>query len=58
MYIYSNLGTTNGKTITMTFDVKRLEHQNVNYLNVDPSNYLSASAMVPTGGIFNSKEIP
>lgn len=53
VYIYSNFGTTVNKTINMTFDVKRLEHQNVNYENVNPSDYLSSSMLVPVGTYFS-----
>ena len=52
VYIYSNSGTKTAKTVVLTFDVKRFEHQNANYDNVDPNNYLSASSMVPVGSIF------
>ena len=38
----------------MTFEVVRYEHQNINYSDVDPSKYLSSSALVPTGKVFNS----
>ena len=54
LYIYSHSGTTSDKTVTMAFDVKRLEHQNIKYIDVNPSDYLSASSMVPTDGIFTS----
>ena len=37
----------------MSFDVKRLERQNVDYVDVDSNNYLSASSMVPVGSIFS-----
>ena len=37
----------------MSFDVARLEHQNVDYENVDPSNYLSGSKLVPVGKYFS-----
>ena len=52
VYIYSNSGTRTAKTVVLTFDVKRFEHQNANYDNVDPNNYPSASSMVPVGSIF------
>ena len=53
VYIYSNSGTKTAKTVVLTFDVKRFEHQNANYDNVDPNNYLSESSMVPVGSIFS-----
>ena len=53
VYIYSNSGTKTAKTVVLTFDVKRFEHQNTNYDNVDPNNYLSESSMVPVGSIFS-----
>ena len=52
VYIYSNSGTNVSKTVALTFDVKRFEHQNANYDNIDPNNYLSASSMVPVASIF------
>ena len=51
-YIYSLDGTTTSKKVTMSFDVQRFEHQNANYDNINPNNYLSASYMVPVGSIF------
>jgi len=53
VYIYSKDGINSDKNIKMSFDVKRLEHQNVNYENVNPLNYLSASSLVPVGKYFS-----
>ena len=53
VYIFSNSGTQASKKISMSFDVARLEHQNVDYENVDPSNYLSGSKLVPVGKYFS-----
>ena len=52
LYINDNNGITKLTNIFMTFDVKRFEHQNVMYNNVDPQKYLGAYSTVPTGGIF------
>ena len=52
VYIYNNDGIDQNKVIQMSFDVLRFEHQNVEYLNVNPDNYLQASSMVPVGNIF------
>jgi len=54
VYIYSNDGISKNTMVTMTFNVERYEHQNINCPAVDPSKYLGASALVPTGKIFNS----
>ena len=51
-YIYSLEGTDESKLVTMSFDVKRFEHKNINYDNVNPNNYLGSTSMVPTGSIF------
>ena len=53
VYIYSKDGTNSDKNIKMSFDVKRLEHQNVNYENINSLNYLSASSLVPVGTYFS-----
>ena len=53
LYVYSNKGTTQTKTVELSFDVTRTEHSNVEYANVNPGNYLKASSMVPVGFIFN-----
>ena len=53
VYIFSNSGTQASKKISMSFDVARVEHQNVDYENVDPSNYLSGSMLVPVGKYFS-----
>jgi hypothetical protein len=48
------LGTDNDKVITISFNVKRYEHKNIKYKDVDPSNYLKASSLVPIGSAFNT----
>ena len=54
LYVFSKAGISETKTITMSFDVLRQEHQNVKYSKVDSEKYLSASMMVPKGKIFES----
>ena len=54
LYVYSNSGTNESKTVELSFDVSRVEHNNVEYADVNADNYLKASSMVPTGFIFNS----
>ena len=54
LYVYSNSGTNESKTVELSFDVSRVEHNNVEYADVNSDNYLKASSMVPTGFIFNS----
>ena len=54
LYVYSNKGTTQTKTVELSFDVTRVEHNNVKYANVNPDKYLNASSMVPVGFVFNS----
>ena len=54
LYVLSNKGINAAKTITMTFDVLRQEHQNVEFSEVDSEKYLSASMMVPKGKVFES----
>ena len=54
-YIYINdiEGTSIIKTIVISFDVNRIEHQNVEYDNVDPEKYLGSYLLVPTGASFS-----
>ena len=54
-YIYINdiEGTSIIKTIVISFDVNRIEHQNVEYDNVDPEKYLGSYSLVPTGASFS-----
>ena len=52
-YIYSRYGTVNSKIITISFDVKRKEHKNIQYQGININNYLQPTSMVPVGGIFN-----
>ena len=54
IYINEGNGTTNDKTVTITFNVNRKEHSNEKYANVDPQKYLMPYFTVPTGGVFNS----
>tara|TARA_B100000945_G_scaffold303736_1_gene288596 strand:- start:88 stop:1071 length:984 start_codon:yes stop_codon:yes gene_type:complete len=53
-YVYVNhqQGTNKSTTFSMTFDVLRKEHQNVNYKNVNPQKYLGSYQTVPTGEEF------
>ena len=53
LYINDSTGTSKITNISMTFDVIRIEHQNMIYDNVDPQKYLGAYSTVPIGGIFN-----
>lgn len=53
LYINDSTGTSKITNISMTFDVIRIEHQNMIYNNVDPQKYLGAYSTVPIGGIFN-----
>ena len=53
VYIYSNSGTNTTKKVVLSFDIKRFQHQNVNYDNVNSDNYLSGSSMVPVGSVFD-----
>ena len=53
-YLYINHleGTKSNAKINLVFDVNRKEHQNMNYKNVKPQNYLGSYNFVPTGGMF------
>ena len=53
LYIHHKLGTSNSKKVIITFNVLRKEHQNINYQDVDPQNYLGAYSSVPIGGMFD-----
>ena len=54
IYFYKLDGLDKKSSIKLSFDVTRNEHQNVDYNNVNPDNYLSSYSTVPTGMIFNS----
>ena len=54
LYINESNGTNSPTTISMTFDVNRKEHKNVNYKDVNPENYLGSYSTVPVGGVFQS----
>ena len=54
LYIFSNEGIDKETTIILSFDVKRIEHQNMVYNNIDPNKYLNSYTTVPTGMIFNA----
>ncbi len=54
LYIYSDDGIKDSKLITLTFNVKREEHQNVEYDNTSNDKYLKPSQMVPTGLMFKN----
>ena len=53
LYINHKEGTSAKKNIVISFDVNRLEHQNVQYDNVEPENYLGSYSLVPTGAFFS-----
>ena len=53
LYIMEQNGTTSDTKISVSFNVQRKEHNNVNYKNVDPSNYLGSYTTVPVGGVFD-----
>ena len=53
LYINDTEGSTESKLVSISFKVDRLEHENVNYMNVDPNKYLSSYTTVPVGGIFD-----
>ncbi|MBT5955137.1 MAG: transglutaminase domain-containing protein [Candidatus Marinimicrobia bacterium] len=53
LYINHNQGTRTEKNILISFDVNRLEHQNIQYDNVEPQNYLGSYSVVPTGPFFS-----
>jgi len=54
LYVYSDEGIIKKSKILIEFDVKRYEHKNVIYENVNHEKYLSSYMTVPTGNIFNS----
>ena len=54
LYIYSNEGTTENKYIKMSFNVLRKEHNNVDYKDVNPDDYLVSYSHVPIGDIFSN----
>ena len=54
LYFYKNDGLKEKTSIKLSFDTERNEHQNVDYKNINPDNYLSSYSTVPTGMIFNS----
>ena len=53
LYVFDLSGTTKVKTVSVSFNVDRDEIGKVKFNNVDPSNYLSASSMVPVGSVFS-----
>ena len=54
LYVFSEKGINDTKTITISFDVLRYEHQSITYTKVNPEKYLSPSMMVPIGRIFET----
>tara|TARA_B100000212_G_scaffold33329_2_gene21709 strand:- start:1850 stop:2938 length:1089 start_codon:yes stop_codon:yes gene_type:complete len=52
LYILNEDGTTSDSKISVSFSVKRKEHKNVNYKNINPDNYLESYTTVPVGGVF------
>ena len=53
LYVFDLSGTTKVKTVSVSFNVDRDEIGKVKFNNVDPSNYLGASSMVPVGSVFS-----
>jgi len=53
VYIYSENGINESKTVTMSFDVLRKKHQNIYYQDVTVPQYLKASNLVPKGEVFS-----
>ena len=53
LYLWSNNGLSEEQIVEVSFDVLRKEHSNVKYSNVNSSNHLSASSLVPIGFYFN-----
>ena len=54
LYIHSGDGIKDSKLITLTFNVLREEHRNVEYESINNDRYLKASQMVPTGAMFKN----
>ncbi len=52
LYVFDVSGTTKAKIVSVSFNVDRDEIGKVKFSNVNPSNYLNASSMVPVGSIF------
>ena len=52
IYIKEDNGIDKTTNIKMIFDVRRIEHKNVKYNNVNPQNYLGSYNSVPVGGVF------
>ena len=52
LYILNEDGTTSDSKISVSFNVERKEHKNVNYKNINPNNYLDSYTTVPVGGVF------
>ena len=54
LYVSSDSGISESKTISITFDVERKEQSTQQFDGVDPSKYLGSYRTVPTGDIFKS----
>ena len=54
LYVYSDDGIKESKLITVTFNTKREEHQNIKYDNISNDKYLEPSQMVPIGLMFKN----
>ncbi len=54
LYLHQKEGTFDVKTISFTFNTSRMEHQNMNYINVDPKSYLGSYSTVSTGAQFSN----
>ena len=52
LYINHESGITSPTKVSLSFNVSRLEHQNINYKNVNPEQYLNSYNTVPVGGVF------
>ena len=53
VYIYSENGTSTTSKVSIDFNVKRNEHKNVMYENINPNSYLDSYSMVPVGDVFS-----
>ncbi len=54
LYLLEEKGTNEPKDVSIAFEVKRNEHKNVNYKNVETSKNLMPFSMVPVGNIFDT----
>jgi len=54
LYVSSDSGISESKTISITFDVERKEHSTQQFSDVDPSKYLGPYRTVPIGDVFRA----